>query len=85
MHRTNLRKVGGSIMMAIPPAVLEMLDLRADSEVGMSIEGGHLVVGPLRKPRYTLDELLKQCDSSAEYTKEELEWINMKSVGNELP
>ena len=29
MHTTNLRKVGGSVMVAVPPAMLEQLHLKA--------------------------------------------------------
>ena len=28
MHTTNLRKVGGSVMLAVPPAILDQLHLR---------------------------------------------------------
>jgi antitoxin ChpS len=27
MHTTNLRKVGGSVMLAVPPALLDILQL----------------------------------------------------------
>ncbi|WP_083969309.1 hypothetical protein [Kerstersia gyiorum] len=37
-----------------------------------------------RKPRYTLDELLSQCDPSAELTKQEREWVDAPAVGREL-
>ena len=28
MHTTNLRKVVGSVMLAVPPAILDLLHLR---------------------------------------------------------
>ena len=34
MHTTNLRKVGGSIMLAVPPALLDLLNLRVGAKVG---------------------------------------------------
>ncbi|WP_443080755.1 AbrB/MazE/SpoVT family DNA-binding domain-containing protein [Thiocapsa imhoffii] len=34
MHQTTLRKVGGSVMLAIPPAILDLLHLRAGATVG---------------------------------------------------
>ena len=37
MYTTRLKKVGGSIMLAVPPAVLKTLELSTDSEVGMTI------------------------------------------------
>ncbi len=84
MHTTNLRKVGGSIMLAVPPALLDMLRLRPGAKVGMAVESGRLVVEPQLRPRYTLDELLAQCDPKAARTKEEREWLDSKPVGGEL-
>ena len=34
MQTTNLRKVGGSIMLAVPPALLDLLRLRPGVKVG---------------------------------------------------
>jgi antitoxin component of MazEF toxin-antitoxin module len=36
MHTTNLRKVGGSIMLAVPPALLDILRLRLGAKVGLA-------------------------------------------------
>jgi len=84
MHATNLRKVGGSVMLAVPPAILDMLHLQAGSTVALVVDGGRLIVEPQPRPRYTLDELLAQCDSSAELTQEDGEWLEAKPVGGEL-
>ena len=50
----------------------------------ISAESGRLVVEPKARPRYTLDELLAQCDPSAEPTAEEREWLEAKPSGGEL-
>ena len=84
MHTTNLRKVGGSIMLAVPPALLDILRLRPGVKVGIAVENGRLVVEPQQRPRYTLDELLAQCDPKAARTKEEREWLNDKPAGTEI-
>ncbi|MHB8732961.1 MAG: AbrB/MazE/SpoVT family DNA-binding domain-containing protein [bacterium] len=84
MHTTNLRKVGGSIMLAVPPALLDLLSLRPGVKVGIAIERGRLVVEPQKRPRYTLDELLAQCHPKAKRTKEERDWLTGKPVGDEL-
>jgi len=84
MHTTNLRKVGGSVMLAVPRAVLDVLGLRPGTKVGIAIERGRLVVEPPKRPRFTLDELLAQCDPKARRTKEEREWLDNKPVGREL-
>ena len=46
MHTTNLRKVGGSIMLAVPPALLDILHLRPGAKVGLAVRSGRLVVEP---------------------------------------
>jgi antitoxin ChpS len=86
MYTTNLRKVGGSVMLAVPPAILEQLQLKAGATVGLAVDGDRLVLQPQPKPRYTMDELLAKCDYSSplERTEEELEWLNLKPVGREL-
>jgi antitoxin ChpS len=84
MHTTNLRKVGGSVMMAVPPAFLELLHLQAGATVGVSVAQGRLVIEPRPRPRYSLDELLAQCDASAQPTTEDHEWLDAKPVGGEL-
>lgn len=84
MHSTSLRKVGGSIMLAVPPALLDVLHLAPGSKVGLAVENGRLVVEPQARPHYTLTELLAQCDASAALTQEDREWLDAKSVGNEL-
>jgi antitoxin ChpS len=84
MHTTYLRKVGGSVMLAVPPALLDTLNLGPGAEVGIGIEGGRLVVEPRQRRRYTLNELLAQCNPKARRTKAEQEWIDSKPVGGEL-
>lgn len=84
MHTTALRKVGGSVMLAVPPALLDLLHLSAGAKVGLAVDNGRLVVEPQARPRYTLDELLAQCDASAEPTAEDGAWLDAKPVGSEL-
>jgi antitoxin ChpS len=84
MHTTSLRKVGGSIMLAVPPVILDMLHLAAGATVGVTIENGRLVIEPTTRPHYTLDELLAQCDASAEISSEDQQWLDNPPLGNEL-
>lgn len=84
MHTTNLRKVGGSIMLAVPPAVLDLLHLQAGSTVGITVDEGRLVVDPNPRPHYTLAELLAASDYSHPRTGEEQEWIDVPATGGEL-
>lgn len=84
MHTTTLRKVGGSVMLAVPPALLDVLQLSAGAKVGLAVDNGRLVVEPKARPRYTLDELLAQCDPAAEAAPEDSEWLDSGPVGDEL-
>jgi antitoxin ChpS len=43
-----------------------------------------LVVDPKVKPRYTLDELLVQCDADAPISDEDRAWLDMPPIGREL-
>ena len=84
MHTTSLRKVGGSIMMVVPPAILDMLQMKAGTIVRVDVDHGRLVVEPQLRPRYTLNELLAQCDASASISAEDQAWLDARPVGSEL-
>lgn len=84
VHTTKLRKVGGSVMLVVPPAFLDLLNLQAGATVGLAFEHGRLVVEPKPRPRFSLDELLAQCDASAELSVEDREWLDAAPVGREL-
>jgi antitoxin ChpS len=84
MHTTNLRKVGGSVMLAVPPAILDLLHLQVGATVGLAVDNGRLIVEPAQHPRYTLEELLAQCDPAASIGEEDQEWLDDKPIGNEL-
>ncbi len=84
MYKTNLRKVGGSIMLAVPPAILELLQLGAGATVGVSVDGGRLIVESQPRRRYTLAEVLAASDYSQPQPPEEREWVDAPAVGREL-
>jgi antitoxin ChpS len=84
MHTTNLRKVGGSVMLAVPPAILDLLHLQAGATVGLSVDRGRLVIEPQPRRRYTLAELLAASDYSEPQVPEEREWVDAPAVGREL-
>lgn len=64
MHTTKLRKVGGSVMMVVPPMLLDLLHIGAGSKVALTVDNGRLVVHPQPRPRFTLDKLLAHSDAS---------------------
>ena len=79
MHSTSLRKVGGSVMLAVPPALLGI-----GARVDIGIEDGRLIVAPRTRPSYSLGELLAQCDEAAPADDEDRVWLDARPVGNEL-
>ena len=84
MHTTSLRKVGGSVMLAIPPALLDLLNLGVGARVEIDVEDGRLTVAPRSRPRYSLGELLAQCDDTAPVEEADRAWLDTRPVGNEL-
>jgi len=84
MHTTSLRKVGGSIMLAVPPALLDLLKLRAGAKVDIGVEHGRLIVAPRVRPVYSLDELLAQCDEDEALSSEDRAWLDAGPAGKEL-
>ena len=84
MHTTNLRKVGGSVMLAVPPTLLDVLNLGVGTKVDIGVEDGRLIVAPRARPSYSLEELLAQCDDSAPDDDGDRAWLDATTVGNEL-
>lgn len=86
MHTTNLRKVGGSVMLAVPRALLDVLHLSPGATVGLNVENGRLVIEPCARPRYTLDELLAEAEAAGVYPlpPEEREWVDAPALGREV-
>ena len=49
----------------------------------VGVEDGRLIVTRGKRPRYTLDELLVECDENADDDADR-EWFDAPSVGREL-
>ncbi len=83
MH-TNLRKVGGSVMLAVSPVSLKELQIACGSTVDVALVEGQLVVRPVTKPQYALADLLAQCDPKAKMPSEDRQWLDSAPTGNEI-
>ena len=71
-------------MMTIPKAVVDELGLTANTKVEGLAEDGRVVAVPHKRPKYTLDELLAQCDLDAPFTEEDREWLDDAPSGREV-
>ena len=64
MTTLTLRKVGGSTMLALSPALLQILGRRAGEQVVIKVESGRLIIEPKvarrRVSKYNLSDLLKE-------------------------
>lgn len=85
MYATPLRKVGGSTMIAIPPSIINMLNLHIGENVSLELDSSNaIVIKPLQRKKPTLSELLAQCDPHAPMPAQDTEWDALRPVGNEL-
>ena len=66
------------------PALLDLLSLRVGAKVDIGVENGRLVVEARKRPSYSLDELLAQCEETDAPSTEDRAWLDAKAVGNEL-
>lgn len=89
---TTLKKAGGSLVMTLPASVRKALGLTEGAELSLAVEGTRVVmeaVAPtvtqaVRRPKYTLDELLAGSDPDAAMTDEERSWHDAAPVGREI-
>lgn len=84
MYTSHLRKVGGSVMLAIPPAILNIMDMQSGKMVNLAVESGRLIINPQARNRYSLQELLAQCDANAPLSSVDSEWTASPPAGKEL-
>lgn len=81
---TNLRKEGDSVMLTIPPELLDQLRLKVGAPVVVSIEDGRLIIEPKHGPRYTLEELMAMVDPKVLAADKADIWLTSGPLGREL-
>ena len=78
-----LRKYGNSTVAVLPPLVLKDLGLAAGQAMSLHTTGdGKIILA--RKRKYTLDDLLAQCDPEAAPPADMELWNAAKPVGQEV-
>ena len=82
--KTSIRKIGNSAGMILPAVILKKLHLAEGDEIEISENGRQIVITPKKnRPKYTLKELLAQCDLDAPMPEATKEWDEVKPVGRE--
>jgi len=84
MHTRKLPKIGGSLRLAVPPAILHELPLQAGAPVGFTMDGTKLLGEATSPFRYSLNDLLAQSDYKDGVSQEERDWLDAPSVAGEL-
>ena len=56
--RVQVQKWGNSLALRIPSSFAKESHIEKGSEVELSLEAGKIVVNPVKKPAYALDDLL---------------------------
>lgn len=83
MH-LKVKKWGNSASVRIPASIMAAASLQIDQTVDIREDDGRIVIEPVRKPVYTLEELLADMDYSEPISAEEREWLDAPAVGKEV-
>ena len=81
MITATLRATGGSIALTLPRKLAQNVGLDVGSKVEISVSEGRLVLSPIRKPQYRLDDLLAECEGDS-FTADQ-EWLDSPAAGDE--
>ncbi|EGI42575.1 toxin-antitoxin system, antitoxin component, AbrB famil [Escherichia coli TA280] len=81
--RITIKKWGNSSGMVIPNVVMKELNLRPGQSVEAQVSNNQLILTPISR-RYSLDELLAQCDMNATELSEQDVWGKSTPAGDEI-
>jgi antitoxin MazE len=82
--KATVKKWGNSAAVRIPASVMQATHLHLDEVVDVHEEGGRIIIEPVKRPRYTLEELVAKCQPTRRRSREEREWLNAPPVGREI-
>ncbi|EFN8760960.1 TPA: type II toxin-antitoxin system ChpS family antitoxin [Escherichia coli] len=81
--RITIKRWGNSSGMVIPNVVMKELNLRPGQSVEAHVSNNQLILTPISR-RYSLDELLAQCDMNATELSEQDVWGKSTPAGDEI-
>jgi antitoxin ChpS len=89
---TRLKRAGGSLVVTVPASARNLLNLTEGQEMSVSVVGSTVVLEPMptarpmrvRRPKYTLDELVADANPDAGLSDEERAWQDEKPMGREV-
>ncbi|MQH33516.1 type II toxin-antitoxin system ChpS family antitoxin [Escherichia coli] len=81
--RNTIKRWGNSAGMVIPNIVMKELNLQPGQSVEAQVSNNQLILTPISR-RYSLDELLAQCDMNAAELSEQDVWGKSTPAGDEI-
>lgn len=79
----SIQKWGNSAAVRLPAALLDEVHLSLGDKLIVEIRSEGIMLAPAR-PKYSLDELIAQCDPKAPIPEDLADWGNAKPVGREV-
>ncbi|EFL7072439.1 AbrB/MazE/SpoVT family DNA-binding domain-containing protein [Escherichia coli] len=79
----TIKRWGNSAGMVIPKIVMKELNLQPGQSVEAQVSNNQLILTPISR-RYSLDELLAQCDMNAAELSEQDVWGKSTPAGDEI-
>ena len=83
MHTSTLRAAGGSIAVTIPTELARSTGLHAGDKVNFEFDAGRLIISPVQRRKYSLDDLLAM--QGNEPLVIDKAWDTMPASGQEVP
>ena len=81
----TIRKIGNSSEVIIPGELLRRMNLKNGDLINTSEERNRLVITKAKRcPRYSLEELLAQCDTGVPIPEELNAWDALSPAGDEM-
>ncbi|PNA00488.1 MULTISPECIES: AbrB/MazE/SpoVT family DNA-binding domain-containing protein [unclassified Pseudomonas] len=85
LMQIKIQQWGNSAAIRIPSTVLKQMRLEVGSTLSLDTAGESMVLKPVRsKPKYTLEELMAQCDLNAPEPEDMAAWNMMRPTGREV-
>ena len=81
--RINIKRWGNSAGIVIPNIVMKELNFQPGQSVEAQVSNNQLILTPISR-RYSLDELLAQCDMNATELSEQDVWGKSTPAGDEI-
>lgn len=78
----SIQKWGNSAAVRLPATLLDQVHLTLGDKLVVEVRPDGIMLAPAR-PRYSLEDLVAQCDPKAPIPEDLADWSNARPVGRE--